>query len=75
MTEMSELSDKDFKAAMIKMLREQSHLTQMKKKKSFSQEIEIEILFNEIEDKKDKMEMLETKNIVTENIITEKKNS
>lgn len=43
------------------------------KKKSFSQEIEIEILFNEIEDKKDKMEMLETKNIVTENIITEKK--
>lgn len=33
MTEMSELSDKDFKAAMIKMLREQSHLTQMKKKK------------------------------------------
>lgn len=41
------------------------------KKKSFSQEIEI--LFNEIEDKKDKMEMLETKNIVTENIITEKK--
>lgn len=35
MTEMSELSDKDFKAAMIKMLREQSHLTQMKKKKKF----------------------------------------